>query len=140
VRYVVDASVAAKWLLPEQHTAQAERLLGSGASLLAPDLVYAEVANVFWKRVVRGEVTEDAAEEALSLLLRMDLAVTTAANLAPQAFVVACELRLTVYDSLYVALALERNAPLVTADRRLCSALRAALPGNRAVWLGDLRV
>jgi predicted nucleic acid-binding protein len=140
VRYVVDASVAAKWLLPEQHTERAEILLERGTSLLAPDLLYAEVANVLWKRVVRGEVTEDVAADALSLLLRVDLAVTAAANLAPQAFAVACELRLTVYDSLYVALALESNTPLVTADRRLCNVLRTAVLGDRAIWIGDLRI
>ena len=45
MRYVVDASVAVKWLLPEEHTEQAESLLVEGNTFAAPDLLFAEVGN-----------------------------------------------------------------------------------------------
>jgi predicted nucleic acid-binding protein len=47
MKWVVDASVAAKWLAPEEDSAQALKYLN--AELLAPDLLFAEVANILWK-------------------------------------------------------------------------------------------
>ena len=43
----------------------------------------------------------------------------------------------TVYDALYVALALQQGCRLVTADERLVNSLRASFDGS-PVWLGDL--
>jgi predicted nucleic acid-binding protein len=72
-RYVVDAGVAAKWFIPEPDSDKARRLLESynqGADdLIAPDLIIAEAANVFWKRAGRGDITTQNAEEGLSDLL-----------------------------------------------------------------------
>ena len=41
----------------------------------------------------------------------------------------------TVYDGVYVALAVHSNMPLVTADERLANALAARFPIR---WLGAL--
>jgi predicted nucleic acid-binding protein len=43
----------------------------------------------------------------------------------------------SVYDSIYVALALDRKCPFVTADRRLRNSLQRELP-NVVFDLGDL--
>ena len=48
-RFVVDASVAIKWFVPEIHAEAARRLLREGITLLAPDLIWAEVANALWR-------------------------------------------------------------------------------------------
>jgi predicted nucleic acid-binding protein len=45
-RYVVDASVAVKWFVPEIHSAEALRLLSSDCELLAPDLLPSELGNI----------------------------------------------------------------------------------------------
>jgi predicted nucleic acid-binding protein len=44
--FVVDASVALKWFLPEVHSDAAARLLREGYRLHAPDLIRAEFGNV----------------------------------------------------------------------------------------------
>ena len=53
---VVDASVVAKWFLPEPHKDNAERLLRDFLSetveLMAPDLLVVEVGNLLWKRSI----------------------------------------------------------------------------------------
>jgi predicted nucleic acid-binding protein len=57
--------------------------------------------------------------------------------LMPQATEIALECRVTIYDALYVALAVARQVPLVTADVRLCAVLRgSARHGEVAVELG----
>lgn len=138
MRYVVDASVAAKWLLPEEHTEQAELLLANGALLFAPDLLYAEVANVLWRRVLRGEVAEETADDGLALLLQIEIATTPAQAIVTQAFAIACRFERTVYDATYLALALEEDAVLVTSDKRLCNALRGTALKSHIRWIGDV--
>ena len=48
MKWVVDASVAAKWLVPEADSPLAEALLDD--DLLAPDLLFAEVGNILWNK------------------------------------------------------------------------------------------
>ena len=49
--FVVDASVAIKWFLPEIHSDAALPLLAHKHLLHAPDLIFSEFGNVLWKRV-----------------------------------------------------------------------------------------
>jgi predicted nucleic acid-binding protein len=48
--FVVDASVAVKWFVPEIYDAQALRLLSGSHQLVAPDLLYVEAGNILWKK------------------------------------------------------------------------------------------
>jgi predicted nucleic acid-binding protein len=68
-KFVVDANVAIKWVIPENHTNFALRLLDSNDNiLLVPDFFFPEIGNIFWKRVRRGEATIDRAQESLQEL------------------------------------------------------------------------
>ena len=62
MKWVVDASVAAKWLSPEPESAAADSLLDD--ELWAPDLLFAEVANILWKKQSRGEMSATTAAAA----------------------------------------------------------------------------
>jgi predicted nucleic acid-binding protein len=128
LRTVVDASVAAKWYSLEPGHEAADRLLAAQASgegeLFAPDLIVPEFANVLWKRVHRGEWPRAEAEEILRSWAIDCPELVPSSVLAASAFELALELELSVYDCLYLALALALEAPLATADRRLASAAR----------------
>lgn len=123
-RYVVDASVVIKWFLPEVHDLEARRLLHGGVELLVPDLAYCEVGTILWKRVRAGDLTASEAEAVIHTLGRLALIVSPSPPLILQALVIGCETQRTVYDSLYIALALRENALLVTADEKLYNALQ----------------
>ena len=57
---VVDASVVIKWHVAEVHSDAALRLLGDDVPALhVPDLVFPEVGNILWKKVRRGDLTEE---------------------------------------------------------------------------------
>lgn len=119
-RLVVDASVAAKWLLPEPGSDAAVRLLEKeDVAFHAPELFDAELGNVFWKRVQRRQLDAIEATEMIALVTRMPVTRHSHADLLEPAFALAIELSITVYDALYVALALALDAPLATADRWL---------------------
>ena len=134
---VIDASVAAKWFLPssgETLTAEALRMLQSYTEgrlrLLAPDLFWPEFGNILWKAVRQGRISRDSAIQGLE-----DRKIPTAPSLPllKDAFAIAAASGRTVYDAMYVALAVVSNAPLVTADERLANALAARYPVR---WLG----
>ena len=71
---VVDASVAVKWVVREQHSGDARSL--AGARLEAPDLLLVECANIIWKKVRLGDLAPRDAAGRLALLLRAPVVIT----------------------------------------------------------------
>jgi predicted nucleic acid-binding protein len=135
---VLDASVVLKWYVTEEHTEIALGFLADEAPAQhVPDLLYPEVGNILWKKVRAGLIAPDLASLAAELLTHAPLIVHPSRALLPLALSLATRLDRTVYDSLYVALAVGLDCPLVTADRRLANAMASA-PDARVVWLGDL--
>jgi predicted nucleic acid-binding protein len=133
--FVVDASIAVKWFLPETHSIGALRLLSAENELLAPDLILAEVGNVLWKRWLRGELERQAVSAILHDLQGMSLRIVPTARLYEAAAAIATEYRRSFYDSLYLALALISNCPMVTADEKLCNALRDTPLKQHLLWI-----
>ena len=138
--YVIDASVAAKWFLPpsgEPLAVEALRLLAGYAEgrfrFAVPDLFWAECGNILWKAVRQGRWSRSAAEKAILALKNRSFPTTSSHDLLEEAFSIAATFDRTVYDSLYVALAIRLKADMVTADKRLANALAAHLPVK---WLG----
>ena len=139
-QFVIDASVAAKWFLPpagEPLAEEALRLLAGYADgrfrFLVPDLFWAECGNILWKAVWQGRWSRGAAEKAILALKNRSFPTTSSHDLLGEAFSIAATFDRTVYDSLYVALAVRLKAEMVTADERLANALAAYLPVK---WLG----
>jgi predicted nucleic acid-binding protein len=136
-RVVLDASVAVKWVLREEHGATARQVL-STRRLLAPHLLWAEVGNTLWKRHRRRESSVEEVRRMLAEIQR--LPVTTFAHwpLLPTALDLAISLDQTVYDCLYLALAEARNSILVTADRRFHDVVSGSVWADRIVWIEDV--
>jgi len=139
-RIVVDVSVAVKWCLPaqgEQLVLEAERLLASyrrdDVEFLVPDLFWPELANALWKGVWKEKIDDAWAEKAYHEVRDLDISTIESFEFVPKALQLAVRHRRTVYDCLYVALALQSRAELITADERLANAFAAQLPVK---WLG----
>lgn len=137
-RYVVDASVAVKWYLPEIHDTEARRLLVGELELFVPDLLFPEVGNILWKRVRFGEMLATEAEAVLESLGALPLTVSPSWPLALSALTIACQTQRTVYDSLYLALAVRESAVMVTADEKFYQALQATSLKSYLMWVEDL--
>lgn len=143
MKYVVDASLLVKWYIPEQLSEQAQEIMLSAikgeASLLAPDLILSEVGNVLWKKGRRGELTPEEIREIADAVIQLSLVTMVSSNvLLPGALEIALTNDRTVYDSLYMALAVAEEAVFVTADRRLVNALTDTPLVKNIIWLGDL--
>jgi len=114
--FVIDASVAIKWVIDEPGTQQA--LLLRQHPLSAPDLLVPECANILWKKVRRQELTQDEAILAAGLLERADVRLEPMRPLLERATRLAVVLDHPAYDCMYLALAQHLSCPLVTADER----------------------
>lgn len=117
---VIDASIACKWYLDEPGSDQARALLEDGETLLiAPDIIIAEVANVLWLRLRRGDIEAEQAILATSHLADSFLTLIPSRTLIDRALKIAREIDHPIYDCLYLATAEQWEADFVTADKQL---------------------
>ncbi len=135
---VVDASVAIKWFVPEIHAAAAARLLQDNMKLLVPDLIFAEVGSILWKKCRLKELTLDTASAILNDFKRLPFNSYESESLLDVAWQIATAYQCTVYDSLYVALAQMERCLLATADRALYNALTTTPLAKVLLWVEDL--
>lgn len=133
--YVLDASVAAKWFLPSSGEPLAEEAVAllksytrGSVRFIVPDLFWPEFSNILWKAERQGRCSKQSAAEAIRRLKTQQLSTVSSITLVEDAFVIAVSFGRTVYDSLYVALAVAAKAQLVTADERLANSLAAHFP------------
>ncbi len=123
---VVDASVGLKWVLDEDETELAIRLLNSGQALAVPDFWLNEATSVLWLRVRRTLLSADQARHGLRLLREACTPVPTTRLGLPE---IALEIGVSVghspHDTLYAAFALAIGASrIVAADAGFIAALR----------------
>jgi predicted nucleic acid-binding protein len=116
--FVIDASIAVKWVVEENGTPQA-LTLRRRAKLIAPELLVAECANILWKKVQRDELSKEEAYLAARLLQAAEIEIAPTRSLMEAATRIAVELDHPAYDCLYLALAIENGCHFVTADERL---------------------
>ncbi|HSP67307.1 MAG TPA: type II toxin-antitoxin system VapC family toxin [Bryobacteraceae bacterium] len=140
--FVLDASVAAKWFLPrtgeplaEEALALLRRYAAGDIEFAVPDLFWAELGNILWKCVRAGRLPHKLATETLTDILHYSLPTARSLDLADDALAIALATGRSVYDAMYVALAVQRDAAFVTADERLVNNLATHWPVK---WLGTV--
>jgi predicted nucleic acid-binding protein len=134
--YVVDANVVTKWFVPERLSAEALQLLDGTHELATPDLVWSEVGNVLWKKTRAAELTRKEAARIVHALDRCPLTVFPSRVLLEAALEIALQTKRSVYDSLYLALAVALECRVATADERLAHALAAGPLAAHVAWVG----
>jgi predicted nucleic acid-binding protein len=92
-----------------------------------------------WSKVLHGDLTAADATERMTVLLRAPIIGTPIADLMTRGFAISFAQGITIYDSLYVALAEKLDIPMVTADERLIRRMSAdANLARRMIWVGSL--
>jgi hypothetical protein len=138
--YVVDASVAAKWFTEEAHAAEALRLLDGETSLHAPDFFMLEMDSVICKWIRRGIIDEAEGDIVRTALRQSHVRKHSFEPLRDLAYAIANRTGQSVYDCLYVALAVLLKGRMVTADRRLYDGLKNGPLKRHAAWIGDIKL
>ncbi len=138
---VLDASVAFKWVIEEERTAESRAMLvqwrGNRTRMLAPSLIMSEIANALYQRIRRGELTLN---ETMQLLYAVQISGIEILGYDPSIHTRALELAhqfnlRAAYDAHYLALAERVGCDLWTADERLWNSVRAAFGWVR--WIGE---
>ena len=138
MRLVVDASVAVKWLVEEEHSDAADRLLDGNHELFAPRLMASEAGNALWRKVRMGELERSRAGALAAAISEMAVRWTEDEEVGPDAVRLSLALNRPVYDCVYLALAHRLGATLVTADVRFVNALAETEHGAAVVALDGL--
>lgn len=134
-RFVVDASVAAKWYLPEADSAKAAVLLTGAAELHAPTLLRVEIAAAITRRHRMGALTEQDAllklYHARQFVAEPSMILTDDEVIIERAGEIALQILHPLQDCLYIACAEHVGAELITTDAGLIKRA-AAFPFVRA--------
>ncbi len=130
--FVLDSSVAFKWLVPEADTPKALRLLDDFDNgihdLIAPDILPVEAVHALTRAERQGRITPAEGAVLIKDLFKHLPPLHPYLPLLPRAYEISSKMRIGVYDCLYVALAERENCELVTADDKLIKNLQGAFP------------
>lgn len=132
---VVDANVAVKWFVTQPDSDHARRVQAYAGPLIAPAMLISETVSTIWRYLAPGDIGPDQAKAAVASLPRWFTELVDDRQLAGRAMDLAIELGYVPYGFFYLALAIERNAPLVTADRRLINRLSVSPYASRLILL-----
>ncbi len=132
---VVDTSVAIKWMIREPGNEAARALFDLPDPLIAPDWLLIEAASTFWKKVKSSELLEIHAERHIEDLPAFFSRMYDSSELVAEALKLGFQLRHSVYDCLYLALAQRESCRLVTADLEFFGALKRRGLDHQAMLL-----
>ena len=114
---VIDASTLSKYVLKEKGWEKIEKYLLLGHSL---ELIQLEATNAIWKnhflkRITKGDAIKKF--KALQILCEDVLILLSSFEYIDEAFKFSIQEGVPIYDMLYILLALEEKASLLTSDR-----------------------
>jgi predicted nucleic acid-binding protein len=121
--YVVDASVAVKWLVYEESSDFAVAFARSNNYFVAPRMIMTEVANALARKAIQGAISAEDAKQQFPKLPYFFDEIVSVDDLIADALYNACQFRHPIYDLIYLEAARRRGIQLVTADQRLLSKL-----------------
>jgi len=132
MKYVLDSSVALKWVLPEADSGKAIRLRDEYSNgvhqLLAPDIFSSEIANGLASAERQKRIRTGESAIFLNDVLSAAPAFHHSSPLLIRAMEIAISTKQAVYDCIYLALAEVEGCELVTADDQFARTLRPSYP------------
>lgn len=119
----VDASVAVKWLLPEEDSEAAMALLRDaitdGTKLVGPPHLGVEVTSAVYRRMRQGDITREEMERQLERFSSITIETVADRGLPGMAVALALEFGWPLpYDAFYLAAGILCECEVWTADRR----------------------
>jgi len=132
MKYVLDSSVGFKWLVVEAHTMEARRLREeyrkAKHDLHSPDIYPVEIAHALTRAERQGRITPVEGKICMIDMLKILPRLHSYIPLLPRAYEISSQVRIGVYDCIYVALAEQEGCELITADYKLVKNLQPLFP------------
>jgi len=132
MKYIIDSSVAFKWVVPELHSDKAILLRNDARNaiheLYAPDVFPAEVGHALTRAERQKRITVGQALALWNDVMSTPPSLVATLPLLPRAIALSSAMRIGVYDCLYVALAERERCELITPDDKLLKNLQTRFP------------
>lgn len=140
--YVIDTCVALDWYIPQKYPTEARRYMAAGIDRHAPDLLPVEGGHALLKRVrSTGDPVRclpfDLAREVLTALESAPIQFHPSPPLNDLAFALAVEIGASHYDGLFLAMAVQLDGQVVTADKKFYDKIKASPYAARARWVEE---
>ena len=137
--FVIDANVALKWSFKEEYSKNAlailRRIRSGEDRAHAPELLLAEVGHVLRTRGSRHHIAKDDVWDQWATFLLAPVQYSPLAPLAVNAFALANQKMLAIYDAIYVQLAIDLDLPVITEDGGIWSNFG---PSGRAIHISTI--
>lgn len=118
-RYVVDASLAIKWFLPDNYQKEATSYLIQSDLLFAPSYLKVEFDSILSKWCRSGRLNYEKAIGIRSVFNQIQISYFGFETLSHISFDVASKNSVTYYDALYLCTAKLKKCEMITFDRKL---------------------
>jgi predicted nucleic acid-binding protein len=126
----LDASVVVPLVLDEGETREIRGLyrdlIRGESELFAPELLFAECANVLWKYVRWRGLSPIVARRLMDEIREFAIQLSDLRTVCAAALHLGCETNMTPYDACYAVVAMQNEASLITADKRFATQLKAS--------------
>ena len=137
INWVVDASVLFKSVVREDDSDKAISFLEKHDGFLAPDLIYAEIGNTLWKYEKAKSLMASDVMTIYENCFQAFETIVPMHELAAEALAISLDLNHSIYDCFYVALTVQCNGKLITADKKLFQTLKNSEFKNKVFLLAD---
>jgi predicted nucleic acid-binding protein len=138
---VLDANVLIKAYVPEILSEKTNDLFKKAAdkelALIVPDLIFPEIGNVLWKKNRLKELSASEVKEICQAIILLPLKIEPSKALVQLAIDISMVYDISVYDAIYIALAMVYETRLVTADKKIVDSMAGTPLMNHVQWLGD---
>lgn len=136
-RFVVDTSVAMKWIVDEEDSDKAELL--QGAEMVAPALIRIEAGNILRSLAAKQMLPEKCAIDLFLFLQTAPITIIDADEfLERRAMELALALRYPINACVYLALVERVDRFLITADLQFIQAVLFTKHAHRVLSLKEL--
>lgn len=123
MKYVIDSSVAFKWLVAEANDGKARQLRAdlrnARHDLIGPDVFPLELGHSLTRAERQGRVSTTDGWSFWLSIMGENVQLHPSIPLMPRAYDISSSMRIGIYDCLYVALAEREGCEFITADERL---------------------
>jgi predicted nucleic acid-binding protein len=126
-KVVLDSNITAAMFFKEDASRRALEAV-AGCDAITLDYASAEVGNVAWKQAVQSGENKEVALKALKKCLSFISEVcdiVRSQELVGDAYEIAVENKIAIYDSLFLAAAEREHVPLLTLDKKLYERMKA---------------
>lgn len=121
---VIDACVAIKWFLPEKGYKKAGVILRKHNKMIAPDLFFIEMDAIITKKIRQKLIEREDASKMYEEVRNIPFEIISYSLISKIAFDLSSALSITQYDACYLAVAIEFNQKVYTADQRFFNGMK----------------